>query len=183
MNTREAECMKIGARVFLGLGIHFWSQKYPKMSLSGCKFILKKNFMHTLWPQIWGCWRTAAKNFFFPYRSIQHMFCQNENFLNLLLLPASVFNLSKSISLTTQKNFLCKLWHCWFCVCVPPADINTSHSTFIHHIHYCDIISGLSFSPKLFSCQKLVCWIAGRNMKGSFHYNSAQISEIWNHMV
>jgi len=20
--------------------------------------------MHTLWPQVWGCWRTAAKNIF-----------------------------------------------------------------------------------------------------------------------
>ena len=39
------------------------------------------------------------------------------------------------------KNVLRKLWHCWFC----PADINTSHSTFIHHIHYCDIVSALSF--------------------------------------
>jgi len=25
MNTRAAESLKIGTRVFLGLGIHFWS--------------------------------------------------------------------------------------------------------------------------------------------------------------
>jgi len=38
MNTRAAECMKIGTRGVLGLGIHFWCQKYPKINLSGCKF-------------------------------------------------------------------------------------------------------------------------------------------------
>ena len=48
MNTRAAECIKIGTRVFLGLGIHFWSRKYPKMSPSGCKSILKKFHAHAL---------------------------------------------------------------------------------------------------------------------------------------
>jgi len=34
MNTTAADCMKIGTvRVFLGLGIHFWSQKYRKLVL------------------------------------------------------------------------------------------------------------------------------------------------------
>ena len=60
----QLNAWKLVPGFFLGLGIHSWSQKYPKMSPSGCKFILKKTFMYTLWPQIWGCWRTAAKNFF-----------------------------------------------------------------------------------------------------------------------
>jgi len=57
--------------------------------------------MYTLSPQIWGCWQTVAKIFFCPYCSIQHIFCQNDNYFYLILLPASVFNLSKSICLTT----------------------------------------------------------------------------------
>jgi len=132
------------------------------MSLLGCKFILKKISCTHFGCKYEDVGKRLQKNFC-PYCSIQHIFCQNDNFFYLLLFPASVFNLRKSICLTTEKNVLCKLWHCWFC----PADINTSHSTFIHHIHYCDIISALSFSPKLFSCQKFVCWIAGRNMKVS----------------
>ena len=38
--------MKIGTRVFLGLGINFWSQKYPKKSPSGCQFLKKISCTH-----------------------------------------------------------------------------------------------------------------------------------------
>jgi len=70
----------------------------PKMSPSGCKFILKKFHAHTLAANV-GMSTNGCKIIFLPILQYTAYILPKWSFFYLLLLQASVINLSKSICL------------------------------------------------------------------------------------